>query len=74
MNKPKVIAMKQLPTKPPITATIAWFLLLDHFHAPAWLRGALGLWFAIIWTVVIIALYVQVPVELKELQPTREIR
>lgn len=67
MKHPKVIKLNQLPAKPPIVASIAWFLLLDRFHAPGWLWGAMGLLFAIFWGGTIYAMCVQDPIELKEL-------
>jgi hypothetical protein len=72
MKKPKVIASKQLPSRLPTVATIAWFLLLDRFHAPGWLWGAMGVLFAIFWGGAIYAMYVQEPVELKELAADTE--
>lgn len=69
MKRPKVIKLNQLPAKPPTLATIAWCLLLDRFHAPAWLWGIAGTLFAIMWAGSIYAMCVQDPVQLKELAP-----
>lgn len=67
MKHPKVIKHNQLPTKPPTVATIAWCLLLDRFHAPAWLWGIAGTLFAIFWACSIYEMCMQKPIELKEL-------
>ena len=68
MNKPKVIALKNLPMRPPITSTIAWFLLLDKFHAPGWLWGVMGTFFAFAWLVTVVVIWAQCPTELSELR------
>jgi hypothetical protein len=63
----KVIKRNQLQATLPTTATISMFLLLDRFHAPGWLWGAMGLLFAIFWVGAIYAMCVQEAVQLKEL-------
>lgn len=67
MKHQKVIKLSQLPAKPPIVATIAYGLLLDRFHAPAWLWGVVGTLAAILWIFTIVAMCIQDPVMLKEL-------
>lgn len=41
----KVISVKCLPTRMPVTTFIAFWLLMDRFNAPAWLHG-------VYWTIV----------------------
>lgn len=68
MKHTKVIKLNQLPSRLPIVQTIAWGLLLDRFHAPAWLWGAMGVLFLIVWIGAIVAMWTETPIELKELK------
>ena len=45
----KVIHSKNLPTRLPVTSTIAWYLLLDHFTAPGWVYGVVFTLLGIVW-------------------------
>jgi hypothetical protein len=72
VKHPKVLKLDQLPAKLPTAATIAWFLLLDRFHAPGWLWGAVGVVAVIHWAGSIYAMCVQQPVRLKELTADAE--
>jgi hypothetical protein len=67
MKRPKVIKLNQLPARLPFIPTIAWGLLLDRFHAPGWLWGAIGVLFLVFWIIAIIAMCIQDPIKLKEL-------
>ena len=40
--KNRVIAFKNLPSRPPIVLTAVTWLLLDRFKAPGWMFGAAG--------------------------------
>lgn len=53
MKTKKVIDAKNLPGKLPIWSTLTTALALDHWNAPEWLWGALGLFFLIGWIAVI---------------------
>lgn len=46
----RVIAYKYLPGRLPWLGTAVVWLLLDRYHAPSWLIGALG---ALVWIVCI---------------------
>lgn len=67
MKHPKVISRGQFPARLPTVATIAWFLLLERFHAPQWLWGIAAFLAVIFWGACIYAMYVQEPVQLREL-------
>lgn len=49
----KVLSMNNLPTRFPIWGTITCWLALDHWNAPQWLYGAMGLFFIILWGIAI---------------------
>lgn len=55
----KVISYKNLPTRWPVVATIAWWLLLDRLDAPGWLWGTLGTLLVIAWVACIYNICVQ---------------
>ena len=42
-----------LPAKLPIWSSVTCAVALDHWNAPEWLWGALGLFFAIGWIAII---------------------
>jgi len=70
VKRQKVIKRNQLPTYLPISGSISWFLLLDHFHAPSWVWGVWGTIWVIGWAICIWAMCAQEPVELTELAST----
>lgn len=50
----KVIDPKQLPMRSPILGCLVLWMALDHWHAPEWAYGALGIFIglvAFIWIV-----------------------
>jgi hypothetical protein len=59
MKKNKVIKYKNLPSKIPIFPTLTTWLALDHWHAPQWLYGAIGLIFLNLWVLCIIGIFHQ---------------
>lgn len=59
MKKRKVINSRNLPAKLPIWQTLTTFLALDHWSAPAWLWGALGVIFLTIWIISLILVATQ---------------
>lgn len=72
MSGKKVVATKNLPMHPPITLTIACWLLLDRLRAPAWVWGAVGTLLGLIWLIALYEIFTQEPTELKELQSSRD--
>lgn len=64
----KVLAWKQLPSRPPTVATIAWLLVLDRFHAPGWVWGVIGALLVIVWVSLIHDMATQKEVEIEELK------
>lgn len=60
----KVLANNNLPTSLPIWSTITCWLALEHWNAPQWLYGALGLFFLIAWVVCIVGVVTEEKVDL----------
>lgn len=44
-----VINSRNMPARLPLFQTLTTALALDHWHAPGWLWGALGVVFLVIW-------------------------
>lgn len=44
-----VLAPVNLPMRMPWLHTLVLWVVLDHFHAPAWLWGAVGLFLLLAW-------------------------
>lgn len=63
----RVLSWKQLPTRLPITSTIAWYLFLDHLHAPTWVWGVMGTLGAFLWLGSLQLIYAQEQTEIREL-------
>lgn len=55
----KVVANKNMPARLPIWQSITIWLALDHWHAPQWLYGALGLLLLVMWIAEIYKLFTQ---------------
>lgn len=53
MKKKKVLSLKSLPAKLPITSTVTCALALYYWKAPEWLWGVFGILFAFAWVTVI---------------------
>ena len=53
MKKRKVLSRKHLPLRLPIISALVYFLALEHFKAPEWLYGAIGL-FVVVQTIAVI--------------------
>jgi len=66
MKTEKVISTKNLPVKMPIWSSITAALALDHWNAPEWLWGAVGLFFILGWVVIIISMVKQEKVDVFE--------
>lgn len=45
----KVIDPLELPSYPPMVATLVWWLVLERLEAPGWIYGALGALLALVW-------------------------
>ena len=54
MNKRRVIAMNQLPMRPPIIPTLVYWLVLDRLEAPGWVWGVVVTLTAAAWIVWIV--------------------
>jgi hypothetical protein len=67
LKHPKVIPLKHVAARIPITSTIAWWLLLDRLRASDLVWGIMGTLCAVVWIMSVVALCIQEPVELKEL-------
>lgn len=48
-KKRKVISFSNLPTRPPILATVVYVTALKVYEAPEWLWGAFGLFLFLGW-------------------------
>ena len=44
----KVIGRKQIQKRLPLMEAVVTYLALEHFNAPEWLYGALGLFFILV--------------------------
>lgn len=64
----RVISCKNLPMRPPIIATIVWYLFLERVNAPEWLWGLMGALLGIFWIVCIWGVNDQKQIELEELK------
>ena len=53
----KVIDPKQLPMRSPLVATLVFWLALDHWNAPGWAYGAVGVVMAVAWILWFATLY-----------------
>ena len=54
MKKKKVVATGNLPTRHPFVLGLLAWLALDHWHAPQWAYGAVGLlWLLLLITWII---------------------
>lgn len=49
----KVISSKNLPTRPPLVASVVAWLALDRSHAPSWLWGCVGTLLLAVWVLCI---------------------
>lgn len=58
-KKLKVVHVRNLPTRLPVLATIAWWLLLDRLQAPPVAWGVFYTLAAIIWILSIIGVFLQ---------------
>lgn len=45
----KTIKYSNIPTSLPLTPTATLYLLMDKFHSPQWLWGAIGLLVLVVW-------------------------
>lgn len=55
----KVIPYSQLPTKLPLTFTMALMMFLDWTHMPPWVWGAAGFFLVILWLLCIAAIFTE---------------
>ena len=60
----KVLANNNLPTRLPLWSTITCWLALEHWNAPQWLYGTMGLFFLIGWIACIVGLVTEEKVDL----------
>jgi hypothetical protein len=61
----RVFAYSNLPARPGnvLTQAIAVGLLMDRLNAPGWVWGAVGLFYALIFIVAIVASFTQVQID-----------
>lgn len=52
IKKNKVVSIKNLPKRLPLFPALTSWLMLDRFHAPQWLFGAVGAFFLLISIIV----------------------
>jgi hypothetical protein len=45
----RVIKSDNLPTRLPLISTMTIYLFLDHFNAPEWVWGGIGILLGILW-------------------------
>lgn len=60
----KVLANSNMPARLPLWSSLTCYLALEHWNAPQWLYGAMGLYFLIAWIGSIIELATQEKVDL----------
>lgn len=60
----KVLSNSNLPTRLPIWSSMTCWLALEHWNAPQWLYGALGLFFLISWVTSIVGLATEEKIDL----------
>ncbi len=65
----KVVGEKYLPTRPPVTASIAYWLLMDRYHAPQWVYGVVCTILAIQWITSIALLFIEDRCAPTEIEP-----
>ena len=53
LKERKVFKEHDLPTRFPLWEPITCWLALDHWNAPQWLYGSMGLIFLILWLIAI---------------------
>jgi len=66
MKELKVLKRDNLPTRLPLWQSITCLLALEHWNAPEWLYGVAGLFFTILWIVVIIMIFKEKQIDLLE--------
>lgn len=64
MKSKKVISHKNMPARLPIFQTITTLLALEHWNAPQWLWGAIGLFYLIVWCIGIYLVCTQEEIEI----------
>lgn len=63
-SRKKVVAIKNLPMKPPIWSTLVLYLLFKDSGFPGWAWGATGVLMLILWAVAIYSMCRQTQVDL----------
>lgn len=67
MKKQKVISPKSLPARLPIWQTAVVWLLLDRFHAPGWVQGAVWMLIGVFWVLSAVSVfYLETRVDISE--------
>lgn len=46
-----VLPLSHIPAKPPLLASIVYYMALDFYQAPGWAWGVVGTLMAVIWIV-----------------------
>lgn len=64
----KVLSVKNLPTKLPVTQSILAFFLLDRFHAPGWAKAIAWTLIGLLWIIGIVLKCKETQVEIAELK------
>ncbi len=67
-KKQKVISLKNLPFRLPISGTLAWWLFMDRIQAPQWAWTVVIMLGLVGWSVAIMGLLNSTQVDLKELE------
>lgn len=57
MEKRIVLANKHRRHELPFVGTVVWWLVLDRFNAPGWLYGVVFTLAAVVWIVLIVAIF-----------------
>ena len=70
-KRKKVIKANNLPYKLPIWASFTAWLALDHWNAPQWVYGAVGLFFLIVWINSIVGMVTQESIDLVNNEPKK---
>lgn len=66
MKEVKVVKRSNMPIRFPLWQTVTCLLALEHWNAPEWLYGVMGLFFILIWVAGILTFFKEKEIDLFE--------
>jgi len=66
MKELKVLKRNNMPTRLPLWQSVTCLLALEHWNAPEWAYGVMGLFFLLIWVASIVMLVKEKQIDLLE--------